>query len=418
MTRQKRDELLDELDELDFRALIDMYHKRCLNEELLDAFVFFEQDEFEMTTIERIERLISHNLITPVEYKGKQVTYFLTNDGVSLAKYQLVHDSRYKTSEIQKHASDLQMSPVIIAHQTALNRFSYNITKWARDNNLAHTYQDQIFAPNLSKSMMTDGLFFLEDEILLLETDTGTENIKDLRVKWTNYSTFLNNPADAYKDKNLKVLFILENVENGQCRRISVFSAIHGMLCSKLGHNFEIYAGTPEELFWMLNKEYVALEKSVVSVLKKNQGFEVQDANFASQQGELEFDSYIYLDGGTEGVLNADGRLQEYLVDFWLDFRASILNKIQYYGTVTRKMNQTLGRTMGYVVVVPNERFIAQLIKKANLDIAENVFFTTEGRLKRNPWHKALFQVNLSQHIYNFENSSLLTPVYQKRVPK
>lgn len=416
--KKKKDELIEEFCDYDKKALVDMYYKRCLTPELLKRFIYTDITEDEDFSEYKTERLRENGLITPVEYKGGNIAYFLTSDGVVMARYYIGHDSRYRNSNIEKKSSELMMSHIIIAHQTALNRFSYELADWAREEDISFAYRDQIFAPNLSRSMMTDGLFFLEDEILLIETDTGTETTKDLRVKWTNYSTFLNNPAEAYKDKKLKVFFVLENVKNGQCRRVSVFSAIHALLCVKLSEQFEIYAGTPEELLAVLRGEPAKEVEETISTLKKRQGFEVREVGFDFLEDELGFDRYIYMDGDSNGILKVDGRIQEYVVDFWFDCRASILSKIQYFSAIEHKMRQSLSRSMGYVVVLPNERFISQLVKKARLDIAENVFFTTENRLKRNTWNKALFRTDLNQCMYYYEDASLITPVYQKKMVK
>lgn len=413
MKMAKREFLLDILDDLDVRALVDFYYKRCLSREILEEFVY------EGETNERLGLLSSHSLITIVDHKDGKEAFFLTSDGVSMAKYLISHDSRYKTSTIEKKACELLMSPIIISHQLALNKFSYLITRWARERGLAHTYCDQIYAPNLSQSMMTDGLLFLEDEVVLIETDMGTEKMKDMMVKWTNYTTFLHRPAEAYKDKKLKVLFVLENVENGQCRRISVFSSIHASLCTMLGLKFEIYAGTSTEMMKMLNGEYQTQVASTIDALMKNQGFNVIDTDFSflEKEGDFGFDKYIYMDG-IDGVQSVDGRVQEYVVDFWYDYRASILNKLRFYQSTSTVMEQVMGRKMGYVVVLPNERMITQLVKKAGLDVADNIFFTTEKRLKKNPWHKALFVPDMAQSIYQFEDASLREFVFQRKATR
>ena len=114
--------------------------------------------------------------------------------------------------------------------------------------------------------------------------------------------------------------------------------------------------------------------------------------------------------------MTQDNRPQEFILDIWLDGRLSVLHKIMYYHNIERALKAKLGRSIAYLVVVPDERWINKTLALYDAHGAQNVFFTTIVRLEGEKLNEALFQLDGLGTVHHFSNMGLKELVYERRI--
>lgn len=265
--------------------------------------------------------------------------------------------------------------------------------------------------PPASESLMPDAVIELQDCFLFLEMDMGTEFTNRLEQKWNSYRSFLNYPSDFYRKKPVIVLFILEGIKRPEARSNIITAGLFRHIGDRINGNFEVYVNVPEALHEVIKTRLFHLESKqnapIYSDLRKNHSFLLS-----------RFQEFVYIRKlNAEGkVLAIGGKLQEFLFDIWLDGRLSMLQNILYFNRISAKIRSSAGRALAYVVVVPSEKWIHNILKSVKLIQPPNIYFTTPTRLSGERWPEALFVIDQLNNLLHYKDDSLQETVYERRL--
>jgi len=416
------EELLKTLTCEDRMVLDAVYCHRCLTAPLLCQYFYAQAEDCVGYAQERIQRMVSKKVLEEVEYGGQYPALFLTTLGIAtvraLRTTQNVALGRDKAQLVNKSAYELKMSPKSIPHQMALNGFVLETGARIGDS-VEYQYYDEKFMPPVAQSLMPDGMFEFRDCIVLLEMDMGTERSSHMAKKWNNYRTFLEHKGPFYQDKDIIVLFILDNVKALLQRQRTVFASVGRCLIDKIDGKFEIYADAPAILQDILI-ERASSKLQGATGLKTHlsaHGYSISQATF-EKITSLKFDAYIRKLTPAGKVIIQNGRPQEFLLDVWFDGRLSVLHKILYYHDVDRALRAKIGRGIPYLVVVPDELRANRMLALCEARGTQNVFYTTTDRLAGDKFNEALFQLDELGTVYHFSNMGLKETVYERRFAK
>ena len=152
-----------------------------------------------------------------------------------------------------------------------------------------------------------------------------------------------------------------------------------------------------------------------MSALQTLHGFSASDAAF-SPYLEMTYDRYIRKLSPQRKVSIQGGRAQEFLLDFWLDGRLSVLHKIAYHSRYSLQFSSKMRRGIAYLVIVPNEKWLGSVIRQSGIRGTKDVFFTTAKRLEKMALPEALFQIDEAGCLYHFDNVSLGASVFERRL--
>lgn len=439
-TRQM--ELLQEVSstirDVDKDLLICLYKMRCLNIDMAFRFFYSKVKPFMPYCKDSLYLLEEYGLI---EFEQKDCVepdvFFLTTLGI---KYVTTHIDAARSGikkevwdektgamvNVVKSRHQLLMSGKIMNHQLSLNYFVLEYMEFADEHKIDYEYYDLIYAPKCSERMMPDGVLVLKDRIVLIEMDTGTERRRRLNERWESYRSFFARPEPFYNELPVTVLFILENISDSTARHNSFVKTIcESGLISDITDNVEFYAVGLDDAKTMLQ---LGLDKELMNqnlflftakTLVQKHGFGFYSADFTKDAGAPEFGYYICKkSGGTDSVLKLDGRPVEYLLDIWDDGRYSVLHKIIYMDRIEflLKRAKNVQREIPYVVVVPDMRFIAGLMKYAEIKTPKNVYFTTKARIEQGlPFYEMIFTMDENLQIRHFADYSLTKTVYERK---
>ena len=406
-------DIIKQLTTTDKSVLSAVYAHRCLDEALLYRF-FYEKDDIKRSyTTDRIKTLISYRLIEEMDY-GKEIpALFLTTAGI-------------KTLEVLReepclNASELKLNRKNINHQIRLNSFALEVESYAKKRGFFQ-YYDGKFMPPASASLMPDGIIELRDYFLFLEMDMGTEYANRLEQKWNSYRSFLNYPSDFYSKKPVIVLFILEGVKRVESRYNTVAASLFRHIGDRFNGDFEIYIDKSETLHEIIktslfqeDTELSRQKEAVYCDLRKNHGLALSKPQLF-QELKLNFGAYIRKIGAGKKIVMIGNRPQEFLFDIWLDGRLSVLHNLLYFNHISTCIRSKTGRSLPYLVVVPSEKWIHNILKAVNLIQPANIYFTTPTRLAASNWSEALFIIDQLNNLLHYKDASLQNTIYERRV--
>ncbi len=412
-------ELLKTLTYEDRMVLDAVYCHRCLTAPLLCQYFYAQAEDRMGYAQERIQHMVSKKVLVEVEYGRQYPALFLTTLGVAavraLRTVQSTVLGREKAKLVNKSAYELKMSPKSIPHQMALNAFVLEAGARIGDS-IEYQYYDEKFMPPVAKSLMPDGMFEFCDCIVLLEMDMGTERSPHMAKKWNNYRTFLEYKGPFYQDKDIVVLFILDNVKALLQRQRTVLTSVGRCLIDKIDGKFEIYADAPAILQDVLVKRTSSRMRGATELKTRlsAHGYSISKAAF-EKITPLKFDAYIRKLTSAGKVMVQSGRPQEFLLDIWFDGRLSVLHKILYYHDVDRALKAKIDRGIPYLVVVPDEQRANRMLALCEARGTQNVFFTTTDRLTGDKFNEALFRLDELGTVYHFSDMGLKETVYERR---
>ncbi len=410
-------EFVSRLSDEDIFFLDSLYRFRCLSERLAHQYLYFSGTRKRSLTRSRIASILDMGIIESVSYGNDGKTaYFLTTLGVETLKY--LRDQHGNPEPVTLSAFDLKLKPNNIRHQLRLNRFVLEFG--ARVGGLIdYRYYDSKHMPACSAGMMPDGMIECGDRVFFLEMDMGNECSPQLLFKWDNYRRFLVNPMGYYYGKPVTMLFILDGVKIVSQRKNTVDASLASRLIDKVTGDFEVYSGPPGTLLDTLTTivtggSELSDSRSRAYIALSGHGFSAAAAAFGYEM-PYRFDAYIRKLSPQRRVSVQCGRIQEFLLDVWDDERLSVLHKIAYYHSVVLYLEQRLGRSMSYLVVVPSEKWLENILRQGALFQIPNVYFTTTERLNKRGFSDALFVIDKTGGLYHFSDASLNTPVFEKK---
>lgn len=409
--------ILQELTKEDRAVLDAVYWHRCLDEPLICQYFYISANVDMGYAQKRIQYLVMNKLLKEAEYGADYPALFLTTLGVETVKVLGIQGKELKP--VTKSAYDITMGPKNIPHQMALNKFVLEIGAQIGDS-IGYRYYDGKFMPPTAESLMPDGVFEFCDHIVFLEMDMGTERSPHMAKKWNNYRVFLESRSGFYQGKDITMLFILENVKILSQRQRTVWSSIGRFLIDKIDGNFEVYADAPGTLQNVLltkmrgvptNLQTGMVHKRLITA----HGFSISQALFG-EITSFAFDGYIRKLTPAKKVMVQDGRPQEFLLDIWMDGRLSVLHKILYYHSIERRFKTHVARSVPYLVVVPDERWVNRILTLCDAQGTQNVFYTTMDRLGKSEFNEAVFQLDEQGTVHHFSNMGLKESVYEYRL--
>ena len=406
-------QILAKLSDFDKRALLSIYEHRCLNEDMLYKYVYLEKDVHRSYTTRRVNRLEELNLIEQIDYNNEFPALFLTNTGIRVVRMAYPREiaALTKTEGKLLTASDLRIGSVNINHQMHLNQFALETCSMMQG--VPHKYFDEKYMPVASQYMMADGMIELENRVLFLETDMGTERSGRLAQKWESYRSFLKDKGAYYQNKRIEVYFILEGLKNPIQRILTVSKSVLSYLADYIGKDFEIYINTPDFLRQVILN---SMQKSEISCARnlRETGFLVSHSNFLD---EINLPNAIYIRKINEQrkIQIVEGKAQEYIVEEWSDTRMSVLNTLLSFQKKQARIKEYAKRKISYIIVVPSEKEIVRILKALDMIQPDDLLFTTQNRLEGNEWAAALFRFDQLGNLYHFKDAGLKELIHERR---
>lgn len=405
-----------------------IYSHRCLNEELAYQFFYKKVNAIREYTLKRIRWMTNKGLIEPIEYGGEFPALFLTMLGIETYRYicdipkEAFDFESGKMKKTLKSAYELKMQTGVLRHQMELNRFELMFE--ARANGaFPIRYEDEKFM-RMSMAIRPDGMIQLQDLDLFLEMDMATETSSALLSKWNHYQEYLHTNGVRDAKRKIVVLFILNNVKNPERRRNTVLATIKKGLLDQVNQYFEIHIGTITELMDIVFARYLptsteyqhneAVLQSKVHAM--HQYIYAQPSFMESVIPEYRYSAYIRKLNHEKKVLIQDGKMQEFLLFSYIGKPLSTLAMIAFRNRDRGRMIRAYHRPIPYLIIVEDERsFFYDLCLISDFDL-QDVFFTTESRLKEKTFPEALFQYEKNGNLFHFKNFSFTVREFETNV--
>ena len=427
--KKSLNELRGSLSQTELNALKSIYDYRCLT-----AQQIFQLHYREMATVKQsvaegacssgLKKMLKYDLIKKVEFKGNEISYFLTPVGIEVVRHNFelptnIYDVKKKVVKRGYYrASELDMFPKHINHQIHLNQFVIDFQTKEIDCNWK--YFDEKYVSNYTH-IRPDGLLSVFDTDFFLEMDMATESKKQLQEKWENYRNFMLSREYAYREKKIVVLFIVAGTERLQERINAIKDTIYKQIIDKLDSEFEIYVGSSEQILSLLEKRLIPISQGITpypvrrvkEVLENHHGFTLYEGETAKKEFKgIKYGFYaIKHDGAT--VLHENNRFQEFLVDDFFSESPNVIAKVAYHDQNNTFFKTMHGREMAYLVIAKNEEQPYKDLRMVDALGVPNVFFSTLKRLRELPFHEALFQYDLLGNMHHFTNSGLEERVFE-----
>lgn len=410
----------------DKTALFSIYQHRCLDEFLLSKYIYDSAEEDISSIHTRITQLIDNGLVAPTCYGAKYPALFLTTLGVETIKaiYGDKLCAYYLFDQGKKNlplSSALKMHPKLINHQMHLNSFAMEFESYTCNDNYFR-YYDEKFMPPASNFMMPDAMVELSSCYVLLELDMGTEAYGRLAQKWNSYRTFLNDPKGFYSQKTVVMLFIIDGVKNVSLRKKNVTAGIIAHIADRITANFEVYIDGPNALHEIIKARLLPQgqaayrsETYICQCISQIHDFALSQPSVLKKL-DMNPGYYIRKLDGKGKIVTSKGRMQEFLMDIWLDGRLSVLRNILIYQRSLRHIKELVCRDLAYIVVLPSEKEACTILKELGISQPNNVFFTTPERLAARPWPNALFSIDQLHNLAYFIDESLEKTKHERRM--
>lgn len=407
-------EIRHELNDEEINKLKSIYNHRCLTkEQLLDLHYKKDQEEKYEDTIERFEK---YRLIEKEDhFTGEH--YFLTTIGINVLREAFdlptnIYD--YNNKVVRRgyyRAGELKISNRFINHQHSLNEFLIGFKK--QEHEIAWKYYDEKHM-SAFRNIRPDGLLSVADIDFFIEIDMNTESRKQLNDKWENYRRFLCSREYAYSERKIIVLFVVENAKYPQTRIDFVKHTIESRLIDRISENFDIYIDTKENILEIVEGIVKASQGKIKSrtdeVFKAfaMHGFSVAYGDLISKYtGSVVYDIYGRKINENNEIILEDGKLQEYVIDSYVDKPFSVLKKIAYLNNTNAYFSQVFQRELTYIVVIDSEEEMFKDLRLLNL-IETGAYYTTLERLeKEKDFNKAIIEFDGFGNIYTFKDKGL-----------
>lgn len=423
--------VLKELDDQDLDLLHRLYLYRCLTYRQAQTFIYNTPDEPEADFFKRvIQKLLRLKVVEKMEYLPDEYVLFLTTDGVDIVRHtkEIPLEIFNPDTKIVKRgyyrASELRIQPRLVNHQVHLNQFVLEFERIARERGIKWKYYDEKYVSQYL-SIRPDGLIQLLDTDFFVEMDLGSESQKQLNEKWNHYQDFLRSSEFRDNERNIMILFIVENVKDPSQRADLVRYTAVNTIGNFFSDRFDMVIGSKAEILSLLFDTLIPNQSQtnerklkMLNSLKERHGFQIDFARPLKQAlGDGDYEFYIRkVHEESKRIVVENGRLQEYVLDDYTARPLSIIHRIQFHTKNASMFQLQFKRRIAYIVVAPNEAILYRDLRIADSPVVEQVFFTTPERLEKLPFHEALFQFDIEGGIYHFADSGLQQQVYEKNV--
>lgn len=417
MPIKARPETLAMMTAADKKALMAIYRHRCLNEPLLQKY--FYQGEPGRFTLARLRDFNTHGLLDIVEYEASEYpAIFLSARGIQTLRelYDIpvytLNEKGKRKREIQR-AGDLKMPEILLNHQMHLNEFALAIEEKIAGK-VEYEYQDNKFIDACTYAQ-PDGIFVLPNCDLFLEMDMAHERMAELCNKWAHYRNYLAAKEHYLKrPKKIVVLFATENLKPGglAMRRKSVLKSLSKTIFDLFGRDFDCYIGPSSELVDIAAKLALSQEEPLPD-LPPGLGFKL---SYPDSVREICGEPYLYMRKLDENgkVLVQDGRPQHFFLEDYTTGAVSVLKRAASFPATVSLLRPKLKRDIPLLVLVTDEKSILRDLSAVDSLGVDNVYFTTEKRLREKSFPEALFHIDQLGRLYHFDAYSLKNNFLEK----
>ncbi len=419
-------EIYRNLQDRDQDALASIYKHRCLTLDQLFQLHYSDNAKNNSYCKGKINRMEKDGLIVK-EITNKHEVYFLTPEGVELARYILELSSNVLdiNNQIIKRgyfrASELRIIPRNINHQIALNQF-YIDFKEAIGDRTPYKYFDEKYIGDF-KDMRPDGLLKMIGVDFFIETDMATESRKQLLEKWENYRRFLSGRDYVYRDRKIVVLFVIENTTIPEVRIDVIKNTIYNRILDLVDDKFEVYIDTRERLISLLmnmvsfyKKELPEPVDQAKDLIKKD-GFQfVNGYSISKFTGGISYSYYLRRLNSKKAIEIVHNKVQEFVLDSY-NFRPfSVLKKIQYLRQSNVSYKEIMGRELSYIILTDDLEEAYHDLRVINLIYIENLCFTTLERLERYGLPRALVTIDSLSNVSSYKDMGLSKTVFEYNI--
>lgn len=418
-------------------TIASIYMHRCLTLEQIFSLFYSANAKNDTYCKLKVDKMEKDGLIESVFTKSRKA-YFLTNDGVEVAKHLLDIPQNIFDAETKRvkrgyfRASELKIIPRNINHQLMLNQFYIDfflsIGKY-----IPFQYYDEKYITDFI-NIRPDGLIRAFDTDFFIETDMSTESQNQLYEKWDNYRRFLSSSEYKYKTRKIVVLFAIENTKFVENRIDMVKNTIYNRISDKIEESFEIYVDTRENLINIIKEQarlYQTAEKTDLDrakeLLEKAGFFFSSGSLIAPMIGDTLFSYYLrkYKPDKKGSLEIVGGTVQEFVIDSYHNKPYSVLRKVEslgqaniFYEKNMRKRKAGTGRTLKYIILCDNLYDIWHDLYITGMSYTKNIVATTLERLETMPLHEALVTISENGNVNHFLDMSLTKSKYEFNIPE
>ena len=416
-------EIRNRLDRVDLDVLHNIYLFRCLTiRQIYNNFYAKSINTFNKFLDKKLNELLSYGVVEEVYFNKDNVALFLTKIGIEVVReafdlpVNIVDHQKKVVKRGYYRASELKMLPRLIPHQVHLNQFVLDFKKVFNHRGLPMVwkYFDEKYVSQYI-NIRPDGLIRLLDTDFFLEMDMNTESKAQLIEKWKHYRAFLTSREYKYNEKKIIVLFIIENTSNIENRKNIVRMTASEILLDIIDGDFEIIVGTKEELLRKIFNNLIPnilqtnyKVETLKNILTTKHEFSIADGtNLKSKLNNSEYGYYIRKVDEHNNVVVEQGRIQEYLLDYYCGDSLSVINKIAYLQTNSSTFKYYFNRDISYIVVCDDLKAMYADLEMFDLQGEDCVYYTTIDRLNKYPFSQAICQFDNLGRPFSFKDNSL-----------
>lgn len=410
------------LNKIDLEVLHQIYLLRCLT--INQIFKNYYEDSFvgiQQFRDKKVNVLLQLGVVEEISFASDNSALFLTKTGIDVVieAYQIpiniVDEVNGGVRRGYYRASELKMLPKNIPHQVHLNQFmlDFKTIYEANDYPLTWEYYDEKYVSQYTK-IRPDGMISILETDLFLEMDMSTESKAQLEDKWKHYKSFLNSVEHRNNDRNVIVLFIVDNTNLIENRKNLIKLTANDIVLNDIDEKFEIIVGTKEELLSVVFQTIIPnlmetnYKKAMLANYLYESGFDVVSAKPLSQKlSNSDYGYFVRKLDVNNNIAIENNKIQGYFIDYYTENGMSYLAKIAYLDRNLSAFHYYYKWTPSYVIVCDDVDRLYSDLRFLKLDRVNNVYFTTLERLKAYPFHEAIFQYNIDGDAYNFKNSGL-----------
>lgn len=371
------------------------------------------------------KRLMAEGVVTLSKYYPGQDAMQITNKGIEIVRYtrdipNQVFDSDTKTIERGYYtAADLNLNTRFINHQVHLNQFMIDFEKKAQRYNIPWKYYDEKFLSRYV-GMRPDGLITILDTDFFIEIDMATESKDQLKEKWEHYREFMRTDEFRHKSRKIIVLFDIDNLKSHikiKNRINLVKSTLIDGLLDEINGDFEIVIKPKDELIDYIFNSYISemLQKNternnILQYFKKN-GYQLSYGYGLNKTLQGDFYNFYLRKRDEQGKLvQSNGIVDEYFLDFYEDEEISVLHRIEWYDKNSTLYKEQFKRSIRLIVVTKN---IEQTYKDFELVGQKilgqpGIFLLDVNKIDTYiPVYKNLYQLGITGEVYNITTPDL-----------
>lgn len=398
----------------EFELLYSLYNHRCLKAtQIYQAFYHKDTKKAPNDSYckKRLVFLVKSNLIERHVFENEPI-YFLTPVGVDFVKrkYLLptnIYDA--KKNVVRRgyfRASELKMNYKNIRHQLHLNQFVLELKQIIVDT--PYSYWDEKHLAYY-QNIRPDGLFSTIDVDFFLEMDMGTENVAQLKDKWTNYRNFLRTNDFVFKDKKLVMIFIVDGVANVDQRVSLIKKTIFNELIDCMKDGFEVLVGPKDEMLEAIQRmcSGVSVKREVAALLRAH-SFSISEASRVNRQ----FSSYDF------DFIASSPTGELFLVDILYGMKMSSITKTHFYNEINTYFKNMYKKDMNYLMICSDEKELARHFQSCQSSLAGNSFFTKLDDLRKpSGWYSLIYQMDSIGNVFSFTEHTLSVRKFDRFLP-